>query len=263
MKNKKLEESWFREIKKGKKGANIKKLEYILALKCDVNAVDGRTGETALMIMAKAGNVEMVDYLLKKGANVNFKFVRRGGVNLQGDSALIYAVRYGHIEVAKKLIENGGNVNDKNLAGQSVLGVACYNNREDMVDLLISNGADVNYYNRVVGRNILMLACEKASYGVVEKIIKAKAKLNEKNMFGMSALWFAVSRENKDGDADKENREIIYLLAKSGFDIKGDMNYDIYSKRLKKLWAKGNREYLKSIGKDVSVIGKIKKMFER
>ncbi|MBQ8750945.1 MAG: ankyrin repeat domain-containing protein [Alphaproteobacteria bacterium] len=263
MKNKKLEESWFREIKKGKKGANIKKLEYILALKCDVNAVDGRTGETALMIMAKAGNIEMVDYLLKKGANVNFKFVGRGGVNLQGDSALIYAVRYGHIEVAKKLIENGGNVNDKNLAGQSVLGVACYNNREDMVDLLISNGADVNYYNRVVGRNILMIACEKASYGVVEKIINAKAKLNKTNDFGLSALWFAVSRENKDADADKENREIIYLLAKSGIDIKGDKYYDIYSKWLKKLLAKGNREYLKSIGKDVSVIGKIKKMFER
>ncbi len=259
MSNKKLEASLFRAIKEG----NIKKIDYILALKCDINAVDGRTGETALMMMAKAGNIEMVDYLLKKGANVNFKFVGRGGVNVQGDSALIYAVRYGHIEVAKKLIENGGNVNDKNLAGHSVLGVACYNNREDMVDLLISNGADVNYYNRVVGRNILMLACEKASYGVVEKIINAKAKLNKTNMLGMSALWFAVSRENKDGDADKdrEQRKIIYLLAKSGIDIKGDMNYDIYSKRLKRLWAKGNREYLKSIGKDVSVIGKIKKMF--
>ena len=68
MSNKNLEDSLFRAIKEG----NIKKINYILALKCDINAVDGK-GRNVLGWAGLCGNLEVFKHLVDKGADIYAK----------------------------------------------------------------------------------------------------------------------------------------------------------------------------------------------
>jgi len=52
------------------------------------------------------GHTEMIQYLLKKGANINEK-------DFDGRTALIYAAEDGQLEIVKCLIENGANIEER------------------------------------------------------------------------------------------------------------------------------------------------------
>lgn len=54
------------------------------------------------------------------------------------------AARDGDIEKIKSLLASGADVNEKNFEGDTPIHVAVIQNRKDVVELLIMNGADVN-----------------------------------------------------------------------------------------------------------------------
>ena len=76
----------------------------------DVNA-NGKNGYTALMLASFKGCLEIIEYLVGKGADVNAK----NGNN--GNTALIMASKQGHHEILKYLLENGAEVIDKDKNG--------------------------------------------------------------------------------------------------------------------------------------------------
>lgn len=87
------------------------------------------------------GDGQTFSHLLKE-VNINEK-------NENGYSGLALSVRNGHKEIAYELIKEGADVNsvnevNNNQAGQSVLFLACWHNREECVMLLIAFGANVN-----------------------------------------------------------------------------------------------------------------------
>ncbi len=84
----------------------------------DVNARDDMTDETALMGASQAGHVNIVLYLLEKGADVNAKqYCQRW----QGITALMKASNQGHTEIVKILLENGADVDCKSAIGNTAL----------------------------------------------------------------------------------------------------------------------------------------------
>lgn len=64
-------------------------------------------GVIALIIASTQGHLEVVKYLISKGANVNDKFKLEGKMNMDGGTALIIALMEGHLEIAKYLISKG------------------------------------------------------------------------------------------------------------------------------------------------------------
>ena len=84
----------------------------------DVNARDDMTDETALMGASQAGHVNIVLYLLEKGADVNAK---QHCYNCQGVTALMKASNQGHAEIVKILLENGADVDCKSAIGNTAL----------------------------------------------------------------------------------------------------------------------------------------------
>jgi len=79
---------------------------------------------------------QMVRLLLTKGADVNLE-------DKWSMTALAYAVKQGQIDDAKILIANDANINV--VAGASPLYWAVMGFHTEMVELLLANGADVNY----------------------------------------------------------------------------------------------------------------------
>jgi len=75
----------------------------------NINCVD-KYQRTALMIAAKRGHLQVVRYLIKKGATLD-------NVDPSGNSSLMYAAMSGHYDIAVALIEAGCNVALENQHG--------------------------------------------------------------------------------------------------------------------------------------------------
>ncbi|TDO72727.1 ankyrin repeat protein [Flavobacterium chryseum] len=91
----------------------------------------GWMDDTPLHIASLSGNFEMVKHLLNKGANVNSE---RSGIYT---TPLCWADNY---EIAKYLLEKGATMNDRELF------CATQENKSEIVDLLLNNGAKINNY---------------------------------------------------------------------------------------------------------------------
>ena len=63
---------------------------------------------------------------------------------LPPDLAIYDAVQKGDVEAAKQAIADGADVNEKNADGVAPLSNAAYFGHKEVVELLITNGADVN-----------------------------------------------------------------------------------------------------------------------
>jgi ankyrin repeat protein len=99
---------------------------------------------TPLFLAAKSGNAEMVDLLIKAGADVNY-------ADNKGTTALMVAAASGSEAAVKSLIANGADVNAKDGAhGQTPLMFAAALNRAAAIRELLAHRADPNIATRAV-----------------------------------------------------------------------------------------------------------------
>ncbi|MGZ8537136.1 MAG: ankyrin repeat domain-containing protein, partial [Flavisolibacter sp.] len=102
--------------------------------KQNVNTLD-KDGDNLLMNAALYGSLDMMDLLLKKGANPNLQ-------NTDGETALMWALY--DIEKVKLLLSYGADINIKSKQGNSALLIACVGaNQYELVKLLMDQGANV------------------------------------------------------------------------------------------------------------------------
>lgn len=95
----------------------------------DINTQLTGIGYTALMFAAKKGKLELVNYLISKGAMVN---LRAGN----GRTALMFAARHGYKNVVEALLSNGADVTEMDKAGQTAKMLAEKKGHEDIVKIL-------------------------------------------------------------------------------------------------------------------------------
>lgn len=102
-----------------------------------VKARDG-SGMMLLHWATFDGQKDMIDLLLKKGADVNAP----GGV--RSSTPLHMACVSGREEIVKILVENGADVKARNSAGMTPLHLAAEGGHVGIMEFLISKGADIN-----------------------------------------------------------------------------------------------------------------------
>lgn len=117
---------------------NLEIFEYLLEREnLNINSV-GYLGMTALSLASiEYENLEMIKYLLEKGADINVK-------NEDGSTALMTASMYGNLEIIKYLIENGADINSKDNDDSTALIYASKWGNLETVEYLVKNGADIN-----------------------------------------------------------------------------------------------------------------------
>ena len=129
-------------------------------------------GATALFHAAQENHADIVDLLLKHGADVSLTLV-------WGDtSPLGIASKYGHIEVIKHLLKaSGAQVNQTTGEGATALGIAAKNGQDDIVRLLLENGADPNIKSRT-GITPLYAACLYGHTEIVRMLLDSGADMD-------------------------------------------------------------------------------------
>jgi uncharacterized protein len=111
-----------------------------------IEATD-RAGETALMLAALNGDMDLVKLLITKGAEVNKK----------GWTALHYAAANGNDDIAKLLLGYSAYVDAQSPNGTTPLMMAARGDHISTLKLLLDNGADLNAKNQI-GMNALDFA---------------------------------------------------------------------------------------------------------
>ena len=125
--------------------ATANNLPAVRAMLTEGQSANGDGSRCYSPLMRAMPSMEMVSYLIKQGADVNYK-------DPCGFYALHEAARFGYVEIADLLIRQGANVNSRGTAGNTPLIQA---KGLPMQTLLLANGADVNVSN-AYGQTALM-----------------------------------------------------------------------------------------------------------
>jgi ankyrin repeat protein len=182
---------------------------YFVENEChSINAKDN-LGWTALHKAAFNGHLNIVQYLVSKGADLNTE-------NKSGKTALNYAVEKDYLEIVKYFIEAQGlDVNAKNSLDWTPLQSAAFHGRFNIVQYLISKGANLNTENKA-GKTALNYAVEKAYLEIVKYFIEVQdLDVNTKN----SLAWTPLHQAAFNGRLN-----ISRYLVRQGADLESQSN---------------------------------------
>ena len=142
--------------------------------------------EETLITAVKQGDMSRVTELLNKGANINYR------KEDEQVTALDVAVLDNNINLINFLLEHGADVNSTTKNGYTALLVAStpYSGNFDVVDTLIKHGADVNAKSFVEQWSPLLLASANAfpDESVIRRLVEAGARINDSNIYGVTPL---------------------------------------------------------------------------
>lgn len=187
---------------------DLEQVKECLAKGANVNYISP-LGEIPLREATIKNNLELVKFLVSKGADVNL-------YDDNDFSSLMIAARYEKsYDIAKYLIDKGADVNAKTTDKRNTaLTVAIRNNSnpQKIITTLLEHGADVNakdkYGNTALMHTILdsFNLSKQNKLNIAKILIDNGANLNIKNNNNDTALTLAQKSDNID------NKEIITLL---------------------------------------------------
>ncbi|XP_059209212.1 kinase D-interacting substrate of 220 kDa B isoform X1 [Centropristis striata] len=181
--------------------------ENLAAIKAHLDKfkdVDSRSdnGQTPLMVAAEQGNLEIVQELIRRGANVNLD-------DVDCWTALISASKEGHIEVVRELLENNANLEHRDMGGWTAVMWGAYKGRTDVVQLLLEKGANPNITGQYSVYPIIW-AAGRGHAEIVHLLLQHGAKVNCSDKYGTTPLIWAARKGHYDS--------VMHLLA-NGADV--------------------------------------------
>lgn len=153
----------------------------------DVNTSDP-TGNTLLMIAARNGNEQLLEFLLRNRANTL-------KINKFGDSALMMAAYRGHGAIVGRLLATGSADTRRN--SWNALHYAAYAGHVDIVRQLARQQGDLDAV-APNGQTALMLAAKAGKLDAVKALVDADADIDLEDYDGKSAIMLAEAAGHSD-----------------------------------------------------------------
>jgi ankyrin repeat protein len=152
---------------------------------------------TALHLAADAGHPEVVEVLLRAGANIE-------ACSNSEQTPLYYAAIAGHASIVQQLIEAGANLKARDKYGASILFAAATSGEEaeEAVELLLEG---IEHESKL-GRTLLHHAAAAGDKNMVEQLIEKGADLSAKTTAGETPVYLAMVRGHD---------EIVHLLMRA------------------------------------------------
>ena len=233
---------------------NIVIVQLLLAHGANPEAAD-KKGRTALMTAAWKNHWHVLSLLLGRGANVNAKDHRGRNVlhNLAADkrmdwgneviqlllkqdihidgaegqdilrrSVLHWACATGKLRLAEMLLTRPhgakANVNAVEIRDKTSLHIAAAHDRNDIVEMLLSYGADISARSDG-GWTPLHNAAEKGSEKIVRILLESGAEINAKLLNGMTPLHLAAQGGHRDVVECLLERPAVKRAARDSFGV--------------------------------------------
>uniref|UniRef100_A0A914HV40 ANK_REP_REGION domain-containing protein n=1 Tax=Globodera rostochiensis TaxID=31243 RepID=A0A914HV40_GLORO len=172
-------------------------------------------GCTGLVCASRAGKLDVVRFLLSKGARVD-------RTTEKGFSPLFLAANRGHLDVCRELVANGAKVNQAANVGATPWFEACMQGHLDIVKFFVENGQNIEVagiigystllktkeknflyaasakYKQKYGCTGLMYASVNGRVDVVRFLLSIGASVDRTNKHGVTALLWATSSGHLD-----------------------------------------------------------------
>lgn len=225
--------------------------EQIVAQGIDINAKNANGYTPLYLAIGQQNRLEVIQYLLDQGADVNENCVLHLAIKLYCHSPEVLElvkllIRYGadvnkldcrrlsplfvavqsnaSAEVICELLCNGAQVNSKSLLDVAIN--AYSPGGWDVINLLIRHGASVKHKNTQNQTPLHTAIQSGATFEVVQRLLKSGAKINAKDRRGYSPLLYAVQRigtmikSNKDFNrCEAISLDVFLVLLKYGADV--------------------------------------------
>jgi len=189
-------------------------LEQHLKTDADINQ-PGKWNLTPLIQAAHIGKLNVVKFLLEKGADLNFNSgsdqsaaddlldefelmlgdeetdPKEYNPYPQGATALMAACAQGQLKIVKLLLAFDPNIELKNNEGWTALYFAAYGGNYKIFKALINQGA--NWQERDIrGSTPFMLACYGGGKKIVKKLLDLGAQCEDRDNDGWTSIFYAV-----------------------------------------------------------------------
>ncbi|MEK7433240.1 MAG: ankyrin repeat domain-containing protein [Cyanobacteriota bacterium] len=148
--------------------------------------------------------------LLEKDIDVNFKFYNKESLLMLGARNMFYS----NIEIVDLLIKKGADINYKGLFGLSATKIASIKGYDNIVDLLIENGANPEDKNFSLLDKFLYYIFNDYSYEkILEKILKEGFDINSTDSYGNTVIILCVD------DCDIFGEQLFHFLISNNANI--------------------------------------------
>ncbi len=135
----------------------------------DINEQSGERKGNPLMVAAAFGKIEVLTYLLEKGADIAAR-------DSKGSTALLYAASAGEDGAARILLEHGAPINEKNHLNWNAIMQACFKGHYNTAKLLLERGSPTDEIDREKGVTALWLAKHSGNANLVKLLEDHGAK---------------------------------------------------------------------------------------
>lgn len=203
-------------------GENEKVKEYIQS-GIDVNMKTDR-GFTLLMLAIEAQQYETALLLVELGAKIDY-------AHYGSNQLLMYATDWGHKELVEMLLKRDDyDVNEADQFGKTpLLSALALNNSEELIEVLIKNGANCNYVDEN-GKAALHYAIQTGNSKIVQSLLKCSSDTNVQDKDGVTPLMLTSlfnfpeltkilvkQSDNVKVDLrDQKGRTALYFAAENG-----------------------------------------------
>jgi len=180
---------------------------------------------------AHRGDAATVKKWLDRGVDVDVTF-------MDNETLLMRAAVDGRLDIINLLLRRGAQVNRWDTAGFTATGLAILNQHKAVLLALLAHGASVNPVIHNAGAPPLTMAAQTGNIEIIKMLLKAQAHIDAQDHRGETALITAVRRNhieaaalllssdanrrlrNRDGETalsvarESRNKQMIMLLEK-------------------------------------------------
>lgn len=169
----------------------------------------------ALLDAIQMGNLDSMELLLDKGAEIQAECVKPVRGIDTGYTPLMAAVSLGDIDAIRLCLGRGADVDYVSSKGDSALFIAIEDEKHDCLECLIDAGADVSSYSKKLNETALVCASRMGDLATVKLLVESGADLEDKrNAYGQSALNKACCPP-----VEARHEAVIAFLLKSGASV--------------------------------------------